>query len=661
MKAWLAFLPFFLALALAQVVTPFQARYGPVNERGDVIMLGNTLMCMSLPSSVACDNSWMNDSTKNNTALVNNNQLDPTRNMVFANYDSSAPTWGSGRGGSTSATLSLPSGAQVLWAGLYWGARANPNASGRTTIYVKPPGAASYQAVTGQLLGTITNQGTNTARPYAAFADLTSLVQARGSGVYWVGGILAEPGNDGLGYYAGWSLVVVYRDPSATFKNIVVYDGLASVSQGNNVTLTPSGFLTPATGAVNARVGAVAFEGDAGIVGDQLLLNNSALSDAQNPSNNFFNSSISRLGTRFTTKNPDWLNQMAVDIDLLDATGRIPNGATSATLTFTSSGDTYFPSVLVFATDIYFPDLKTTFTKTVTDLNGGQVQPGDILEYEVSFRNTGLDGAARVVLSDPIPSGTQYVPGSLQVVQNATGAPTGTFTDTPGDDIAEYQAAGNQVVFRLGTGANASQGGLILPGQEARVRFRVQVLPSAAGQNVVNTATITYQSQTLGTSFTDSASTGISVTVAGYTLSGTVYFDLNQNQQMDTGEAWFGPSVWVKLVRNGSVIATAQVDAGTGSYQFANLAPGSYTIFVDTNANPGDLTPTSPMGLAFLDPPTGSRSLSLSSDTTGLDFGLGYAVSPYAGQVVINEVLLPGSGRGMWTNSLRFTTPVPAP
>lgn len=369
---------------------------------------------------------------------MNNPSANNNVSMVFLNADPTNPSWPSGRGGSSAAQLNLPSGAQVLWAGLYWGARADPSASGRNTIYLKPPGAVDYQAVPGTLLGTITNAGTPSSRPYVAFADVTSQVRSAGSGTYWVGGILAQTGNSGLGFYAGWSLVVVYRDPNATLKNLVVYDGLATVSDGNDVSITLSGFLTPLVGAVNARVGAVAFEGDGGLTGDRLLLNGSSLSDAQNPQNNFFNSSISYLGTRFTQKTPDFVNQMAVDVDLVDATGKLSNGATSATVTFTSSGDIYFPVVMAFAVDLYLPDLITTFTKTASDLNGGDLLVGDHLEYAVSFSNTGLDGATNVVVVDPIPAGTQYVPGSLRVVQNAAAAPTGTFTDAPGDDIAEY-------------------------------------------------------------------------------------------------------------------------------------------------------------------------------------------------------------------------------
>ena len=40
--------------------------------------------------------------------------------------------------------------------------------------------------------------------------DVTAAVQAAGNGTYWVGDIPAATGED---RYAGWSLVVAYRNP----------------------------------------------------------------------------------------------------------------------------------------------------------------------------------------------------------------------------------------------------------------------------------------------------------------------------------------------------------------------------------------------------------------------------------------------------------------
>ena len=57
--------------------------------------------------------------------------------------------------------------------------------------------------------------------------------------------------------------------------------------------------------------------------------------------------------------------------------------------------------------------------KLVQDLNGGAVLPGDILEYTIVLSNIGNDDAVNLVLTDPIPAGTTYVPGSLQITAGA--------------------------------------------------------------------------------------------------------------------------------------------------------------------------------------------------------------------------------------------------
>ncbi|MDI6792020.1 MAG: OmpA family protein [bacterium] len=59
------------------------------------------------------------------------------------------------------------------------------------------------------------------------------------------------------------------------------------------------------------------------------------------------------------------------------------------------------------------PNFSTT-TKTVEDLDQDQeINPGDILEYEIIVRNTGNDTATKVVVTDPLPAQVTYLgPGS---------------------------------------------------------------------------------------------------------------------------------------------------------------------------------------------------------------------------------------------------------
>ena len=88
-------------------------------------------------------------------------------------------------------------------------------------------------------------------------------------------------------------------------------------------------------------------------------------------------------------------------------------------------------------------------------MNGGTLVPGDTLQYSIAISNTGQDGATNIVLTDTIPASTTYVPGSLQVM---AGANSGNKTDAAADDQADFDAAGNRVIFRLGSGATSVAG-----------------------------------------------------------------------------------------------------------------------------------------------------------------------------------------------------------
>ena len=189
-----------------------------------------------------------------------------------------------------------------------------------------------------------------------------------------------------------------------------------------------------------------------------MLLNSTQLNNGLNPANNFFNSSITNLGTAVAAKNPDYRNQLGFDIDTIDASGILANNATSANITLTTNNEFYQPGVVTFATDVYAPVVD--ITKTVTDVNGSNVLPNQVLNYTIAYRNVyrgtnpSRDNAVLLVLRDPIPAGVAYVANSLVVL---SGPNAGAKSDGAGNDQAEYVSAGNQVVFRVGTGANATE------------------------------------------------------------------------------------------------------------------------------------------------------------------------------------------------------------
>lgn len=56
-----------------------------------------------------------------------------------------------------------------------------------------------------------------------------------------------------------------------------------------------------------------------------------------------------------STKDPDYVNQLGYDADLIAADGIIKNGATSATITMTTGGETYYPGVVTSAHQYFCP------------------------------------------------------------------------------------------------------------------------------------------------------------------------------------------------------------------------------------------------------------------------------------------------------------------
>src|SRR5262249_37794038 len=168
------------------------------------------------------------------------------------------------------------------------------------------------------------------------------------------------------------------------------------------------------------------YEGDRGLTGDSLKLDTTTLSDASNPLDNFFNSSISSGGVDVSktdpTKDPKFVNQLGFDAVLVNANGVLGNRGTSASITLQTAKDQYFPGVVTFATNLFAPSVQGT--KSVANIThpGGPNLRGDTIRYTVTFTNSGQDGARDFLATDLIPAGATYVPGSLRLV-SGPGAP----------------------------------------------------------------------------------------------------------------------------------------------------------------------------------------------------------------------------------------------
>lgn len=491
-------------VSIAQADRSFSLRYS-ATDTGSIKGIANTNMTCSTASGATGASTCVN--ARNAAVTDQVNSANDSRNnnahtMAYIDVDSDSATFNS-----SSANQSLPAGSTVLYAALYWGghskgASSPANESLRNRVKLKLPGSSSYQTITASVLDL--GVGGNDGR-YQAFADVTNLVKPlpnAGNGTYTVADIQAAVGTD---RYAGWSLIVAYRNSNETAKNLSIFDGLVSISGTTTANIPISGFVTPPAGPINAEVGFVTWEGDLGLNGDRAQLNDQYLSDAQHPSNNFFDSRISHNGTLFTDRNPAYPNSLGMDAAwTTPPAGSVDNGDTSAKITVRSTGDQYLPGVITFQVEVYAP--KIDQTKSVVDVNGGNVEQGDVLTYKIAGKNNGQDGTSGFVLRDPIPPNTTYVPGSIEIVK-AGGGSTGSKTDAANDDQAEYDAGADRVVARLGQGSNASSGGNVAPGAEYEVTFQVKVngpAPDAVPNltELENVATASFLSKTTGTPLT---------------------------------------------------------------------------------------------------------------------------------------------------------------
>lgn len=199
--------------------------------------------------------------------------------------------------------MHLPPGSTVLYAELVWGGlfRSTVNNISALTdnavTFTLPSGAiqVSPDVLTRQNFN-ITNNGV-TVGFYVRSANVTTQVRAAGSGTYTVGGVpsLIEALDQRTSEtnHAGWTLAVVYEDPTQPLRDLTLWCGGAVVSPSTGDTdVSLTGFITPAVQPITGKIFVSAQEGDAVISGDRMLFGRTiaaltSLSGVNNPIGNF--------------------------------------------------------------------------------------------------------------------------------------------------------------------------------------------------------------------------------------------------------------------------------------------------------------------------------------------------------------------------------------
>lgn len=480
------------------------------NAPGDILLRGNSLM--TCPSSLACTDAINRTGSGN---ALNNNGFP----MEFVDVDADPSTRSS-----SSADVSLPANSTVIFAGLYWsaytaGPRTPPPAgTAKDRLLFKVPGDSAYRTVLAAPANpTNPVDGTSTGVPYVSFADVTSIVKAAGSGTYTGADIHAATGTDS---YAAWSLVLAVRAPQLPQRSLTVFDGFGTIqnSAGDTTLDIPlTGLSTPPSGVVDIRLGAVVMEGDAGNVGDRFEFVTpantvTALQDAANPPTNSFNSTVGDAGVEIPGRVPAG-NTFGFDADVFESDVLLGNSATSATLRLTTGGETFFPAVATFVSNIYAPRLDVTRSASVLDVDAdGRTRPGDEIRYTVDVENVGDTTAVDAVITDALPAGTAFVPGSIRV----DGVPV---SDAANGDRGEFGAGSLTVRVGSGPGGSGGSGGTLAPGASTRVTYQVLITaPFTAGGTVSGSTDATYADAGARTFATSSTASSTAVAAASADL-----------------------------------------------------------------------------------------------------------------------------------------------
>jgi uncharacterized repeat protein (TIGR01451 family) len=472
---------------------PYNSPVYSANIQGGHMMIGNTIMQSNsftsggnTTTSTSTIMNYFNIASDGTTSIYGNDNSD----MEFVNIDNGI----AGINSSSAATLSLPSGTNTIkFARLYWGGHltdADLAGANLTTVKVKF-GTGAYKNVTIPASQATAIAVSSKSYAYQSYADITSFIQSNGNGAYTVANIPSSTGDniknlDGGGY-GGWSIVVAYQNTALSYYSVRIYDAfmfVASQSSAQTVTLTNLNAPNNTLAAADAYLSTFAWEGDANLAatssnaaGDYLKINGFTYSDAVNPATNMWNGTIANNGVLVTTSNPNYKNQMGVDIDNInvgDIYGITPN-ATSATVTFGTEADQYYPSVFAFS--IKMKDPLVTINKTVTGSKApyNTLQTNETLTYVISGQNNGEGILSNAIIVDSLPAGVTYVPGSMQMMNYTTNA-MASQTDALDVDDAFMATTINGVqylTFNIGTGATGAAGGVLASGDQYKVQFNV--------------------------------------------------------------------------------------------------------------------------------------------------------------------------------------------
>jgi gliding motility-associated-like protein len=476
----------------------FEPRYNNKNLRGDILLIGNSILNRDT-------RNWWGGGEGPDVPYDKTGQ-NGNFTMNYVNVDG-----GPGIFNSSSASLTLPdaSCSKIVYVGLYWSA-VTRGSDPIDKVKFKMPGG-SYINIDGTVIYDAKNSVVGSSYPYACYADVTDYFtkapRPNPEGSYSVANVsTAEGSNKGpgtnTGLSAGWSIFFVYENATLPEKAITSFDGFSAIDAKTNLDIKVSGFTTIPEGRVKAKFAFSAIEGDADIQGDFLSINGVKSIPPERPlewykKDNFFKSSVTSLGTILNNRKPNSANTLGFDAGVYEvdnpATTLYPggsiikNGDTSAVISLGSNQDVYFYYFNAFAVEIIAPRIvlvKKVFGK---DENGKDYDAGnkDIgidkdLRYEIGFQNKGNDDAVNFTITDILPNNIIF-----DETKDILPLP-------PGVTVASYNKATRTIVFNISPTLVKAKGEIYT------IKFRVKTikdcesLTDACSNAIKNTAISKY-------------------------------------------------------------------------------------------------------------------------------------------------------------------------
>ncbi|MGJ7540819.1 DUF7507 domain-containing protein [Brevibacterium luteolum] len=409
--------------AEAAPIAPMTQRYNAI-VNGDFVMAGNGVL--------ECDPTKPNAGSNAYCANLHGGSSTNSPNDYLWMKDSANGPASLGAN-SSSASVTVPAGAEVVKAQLYWsgntgfvngvsGLRCTATSLGGKPNWIASEGSpqttkprisvaggspasvdvGSYTQETGAQLGSRGSQY------YSASADVTEQfanIPTGSAQTVSVGNLWTV---QGYGCYTGWSLAVVYDfgtfvegNAAAAARNVILYDGHVRKQPNEDAeNILFDGFTAQGSGA---RAGFSLYEGDRSISGDSARYRtsgNPTLREIPNAYGETGNIGVSRAeGSQNYRSYPNSNPFVNASVDVL--TTSLPNvreGDTSTTLSLSTTGDSYLLQNSIFSVPTGAVRIKKSFNGTDDTQT---VKQGERPSYTITVTNSGSTELRNVRVEDP--------------------------------------------------------------------------------------------------------------------------------------------------------------------------------------------------------------------------------------------------------------------